>query len=90
MERLIDWTVDGIVTDYPNLLREVLGERAIPLPRHRIARSFQSGSGRQSRPAQRRRGLIREFVEPVHGLRFGRERLLDPCDVLGLLAREFS
>ena len=32
MERLIDWNVDGIITDYPNLLREVLGERAIPLP----------------------------------------------------------
>lgn len=32
MERLIDWNVDGIITDYPNLLREVLGERGLPLP----------------------------------------------------------
>lgn len=32
MERLIDWNVDGIITDYPDLLRDVLGERGIPLP----------------------------------------------------------
>ena len=32
MERLIDWNVDGIITDYTNLLREVLGERGLPLP----------------------------------------------------------
>ena len=32
MERLIEWNVDGIITDYPNLLRDVLGERGLPLP----------------------------------------------------------
>ena len=32
MERLIDWNVDGIITDYPDLLREVLEQRGIPLP----------------------------------------------------------
>lgn len=32
MGRLIDWNVDGIITDYPDLLREVLGERNLPLP----------------------------------------------------------
>jgi glycerophosphoryl diester phosphodiesterase len=32
MRRLMDWGVDGIITDYPNRLREVLRERALPLP----------------------------------------------------------
>ena len=32
MERLIEWNVDGIITDYPDLLREVLGDRGLPLP----------------------------------------------------------
>src|SRR3990170_5901628 len=43
---------------------------------------------RSRQPAPRRRGLIRELVEPVHGLRLCGERLLDPGDVLGLLARK--
>lgn len=29
MGRLIDWKVDGMITDYPDLLREVLGERGL-------------------------------------------------------------
>ena len=33
MERLIDWGVDGIITDYPNLLKELLAARGIPVPR---------------------------------------------------------
>jgi glycerophosphoryl diester phosphodiesterase len=33
MERLIDWGVDGIITDYPDRLREVLAGRNLPLPR---------------------------------------------------------
>ncbi|MBS0451118.1 MAG: glycerophosphodiester phosphodiesterase [Proteobacteria bacterium] len=32
MARLIDWGVDGIITDYPNLLRDVMRERGMPLP----------------------------------------------------------
>ena len=32
MKRLIEWNVDGIITDYPDLLREVLGDRGLPLP----------------------------------------------------------
>ena len=32
MAQLIDWGVDGIITDYPNLLRDVLRERGMPLP----------------------------------------------------------
>jgi glycerophosphoryl diester phosphodiesterase len=32
MERLIEWNVDGIITDYPDLLRETLGDRGLPLP----------------------------------------------------------
>jgi glycerophosphoryl diester phosphodiesterase len=32
MERLIEWNVDGIITDYPDLLREALGDRGLPLP----------------------------------------------------------
>jgi len=33
MRRLIDWKVDGLITDYPDRLREVLRERDMPLPR---------------------------------------------------------
>ena len=33
MRRLIDWKVDGIITDRPDRLREVLRERGIELPR---------------------------------------------------------
>ena len=32
MERLIDWGVDGIITDYPDRLRQVLTRRNLPLP----------------------------------------------------------
>jgi glycerophosphoryl diester phosphodiesterase len=33
MRRLIDWKVDGIITDYPDRLREVMRERGVELPR---------------------------------------------------------
>ena len=33
MRRMIEWGVDGIISDYPDRLREVAGEAAIPLPR---------------------------------------------------------
>jgi glycerophosphoryl diester phosphodiesterase len=33
MERLIDWGVDGIITDYPDRLREVMAGKDLPLPR---------------------------------------------------------
>jgi glycerophosphoryl diester phosphodiesterase len=32
MERLIDWGVDGIITDYPDRLREVMADRSMTLP----------------------------------------------------------
>jgi glycerophosphoryl diester phosphodiesterase len=32
MERLIAWGVDGLITDYPDRLREVLAQRGLPLP----------------------------------------------------------
>ena len=32
MERLIQMGADGIITDYPNRLREVMAEKEIPLP----------------------------------------------------------
>lgn len=33
MRRLIDWGVDGIITDYPDRLRDVMRERGLALPR---------------------------------------------------------
>jgi len=33
MRRLMDWGVDGIITDYPDRLREVMRERGLPLPK---------------------------------------------------------
>jgi glycerophosphoryl diester phosphodiesterase len=32
MERLMDWGVDGIITDYPDRLREVMALRGMALP----------------------------------------------------------
>jgi glycerophosphoryl diester phosphodiesterase len=32
MERFIGWGVDGIITDYPDRLREVMAKRGMPLP----------------------------------------------------------
>lgn len=32
MERLIDWGVDGLITDYPDRLREVMADRGMQLP----------------------------------------------------------
>jgi glycerophosphoryl diester phosphodiesterase len=33
MERLIDWGVDGIISDYPDRLREAMAAKNLPLPR---------------------------------------------------------
>ena len=32
MDRLVNWEVDGIITDYPNRLRAVMEQRQMPLP----------------------------------------------------------
>ena len=32
MDRLVEWNVDGLITDYPDRLREVLQRRGVPLP----------------------------------------------------------
>jgi len=32
MRRLIEWGVDGIISDYPDLLRKVAGEMSVALP----------------------------------------------------------
>lgn len=32
MQRLLDWKVDGIITDHPDRLRAVMRERGLPLP----------------------------------------------------------
>ncbi|MGE3347740.1 MAG: glycerophosphodiester phosphodiesterase [Ramlibacter sp.] len=33
MERLMGWGVDGLITDYPDRLRELMQKRGLPLPR---------------------------------------------------------
>ena len=33
MRRMIEWGVDGIISDRPDLLRKVAGEMGVPLPR---------------------------------------------------------
>jgi len=31
-DRLIEWGVDGIISDYPDRIREVMAKRGLPLP----------------------------------------------------------
>ena len=33
MRQLIEWNVDGIITDYPNLLRGLLIEKGLSVPK---------------------------------------------------------
>jgi glycerophosphoryl diester phosphodiesterase len=33
MEALMDMGVDGVITDYPNRVRQIMAERGMPLPR---------------------------------------------------------
>nr|WP_279343609.1 glycerophosphodiester phosphodiesterase [Variovorax terrae] len=33
LQRLMDWGVDGLITDYPDRLRELMRERGLPLPK---------------------------------------------------------
>lgn len=46
MERLIDWGVDGIITDYPSTLRDVMDGRGWPLPKAYPAPADQPSFGR--------------------------------------------
>jgi len=32
MDRIVGWGVDGLITDYPDRLREVLQKRGVALP----------------------------------------------------------
>jgi glycerophosphoryl diester phosphodiesterase len=32
IERMLDWHVDGIISDYPQMMREAAGRRGVPLP----------------------------------------------------------
>ena len=32
MRRMIEWRVDGIISDYPDLLRKTAGEMSVALP----------------------------------------------------------
>ena len=32
MARLIDWKVDGLITDYPDRARKVMADKGLPLP----------------------------------------------------------
>jgi glycerophosphoryl diester phosphodiesterase len=47
MAALIDLGVDGIITDYPNVLRELMAERGMRLPKA------------HPRPVRRRHSLMR-------------------------------
>jgi glycerophosphoryl diester phosphodiesterase len=32
MGRLIDWKVDGLITDYPDRARKVMADKGVPFP----------------------------------------------------------
>ena len=38
LERMLDWGVDGLITDYPDRLREARRQRNLPLPEPVVAR----------------------------------------------------
>lgn len=50
MERLVEWQVDGLITDYPDRLREVMQDRHMPLPQGVI--DVQQEEGRDGLPVQ--------------------------------------
>lgn len=49
IERLIEWRIDGIISDYPDLLRTIAAERGVALPAPLEVREPPASSG----PAQR-------------------------------------
>jgi glycerophosphoryl diester phosphodiesterase len=53
MDRLIAWGVDGLITDYPDRLREAMLRAGLPLPRPLPSPSSGGGSSRDAPAAQR-------------------------------------
>ncbi len=51
MDRLIGWGVDGLISDRPDLVREVMAARGLPLPRRLRGRSAAPASRRRCRLA---------------------------------------
>ncbi|KAI9059675.1 PLC-like phosphodiesterase [Trametes sanguinea] len=53
VEQLLDWQVDGIITDYPNVVRRVVKQRGLPaapkLPKQRVLRCLQEHLDKQQR-----------------------------------------
>lgn len=65
MERLIDWGVDGIITDYPSVLRDVMADRGWALPQaYPLAGQPQFGRGAETRAEREHTGSARS-VEDV-------------------------
>jgi glycerophosphoryl diester phosphodiesterase len=46
LRRLLDWGVDGIITDYPDRLRELMRERGLALPRRSVGASRRASAFR--------------------------------------------
>ena len=65
MERLIDWGVDGIITDYPSTLRDVMADSGWALPKaYPLVEQPQFGRGAETRAEREHTGAARWWPEP--------------------------
>ncbi|KAI8983416.1 PLC-like phosphodiesterase [Trametes punicea] len=52
VEQLLDWNVDGIITDYPNVVRRLVKQRGLPatpkLPKQRVLKCLQEHLKKQT------------------------------------------
>lgn len=65
MERLIHWGVDGLITDYPSTLRDVMADRDWALPQaYPLVEQPEFGKGAQTRAEREHTGAARS-VEDV-------------------------
>lgn len=75
MERLIDWGVDGIITDYPSTLRDVMADSGWALPKaYPLVEQPQFGRGAETRAEREHTGAARSVEDVRERSETARER----------------
>ncbi|WP_144795307.1 glycerophosphodiester phosphodiesterase family protein [Kocuria palustris] len=77
MERLMDWGVDGIITDYPSVLREAMADRGWDLPRpYPLEDQGRFGRGEAARAEREHTGPARSVEDVRERSETARERYM--------------